>query len=157
MSLNEIIAKRKYPLGGFKFQTMKSKYLNYLFFLLLIMLMGFESVESQEKPNIVFILADDCTNWDIGCYGSKDSKTPNIDKLAAEGILFTRCYQAAPMCSPTRHNIFTGIYPVKTGAYPNHTNANPGTESIVQYLEPLGYRVALSGKKHIGPKTVFPF
>jgi N-sulfoglucosamine sulfohydrolase len=112
---------------------------------------------SSLKPNIVFILADDCTNWDIACYGSKDSKTPNIDKLASEGMLFTRCYEAAPMCSPTRHNIFTGIYPVKTGAYPNHTHANPGTESIVQYLKPLGYRVALSGKRHIGPETVFPF
>ncbi len=113
--------------------------------------------KTNEKMNIVFILADDCTNWDIACYGSKDSKTPNIDKLAAQGIQFNRCYQAAPMCSPTRHNIYTGLYPVKTGAYPNHTNANAGTKSIVQYLKPLGYRVALSGKRHIGPKEVFPF
>jgi arylsulfatase A-like enzyme len=111
----------------------------------------------QNKPNIVFFLADDCTNWDIGCYGSKDSKTPNIDKLASEGLLFEHCYQAAPMCSPTRHNIYTGMYPVKTGAYPNHTNADLGTESIVHYLKPLGYRVALSGKRHIGPESVFPF
>ena len=115
------------------------------------------SVAAGQKPNIVFILADDCTNWDLGCYGSVDSKTPNIDKLASEGMLFTRCYEAAPMCSPTRHNVFTGLYPVKTGAYPNHTNANQGTESIVQYLKPLGYRVALSGKRHIGPEMVFPF
>ncbi|WP_299556380.1 sulfatase-like hydrolase/transferase [Seonamhaeicola sp.] len=119
--------------------------------------MGQKPLNSNLRPNIVFILADDCTHWDIGCYGSKDSKTPNIDKLASEGMQFERCYQAAPMCSPTRHNIFTGIYPVKTEAYPNHTNANPGTESIVQYLKPLGYRVALSGKTHIGPKKVFPF
>jgi N-sulfoglucosamine sulfohydrolase len=112
---------------------------------------------SRNQPNIVFILADDCTNWDIGCYGSKDAITPNIDKLASEGMQFNRCYQAAPMCSPTRHNIYTGLYPVKTGAYPNHTNANIGTESIVQYLKPLGYRVALSGKTHIGPESVFPF
>ncbi|WP_372653597.1 sulfatase [Draconibacterium sp.] len=115
------------------------------------------SAADGQQPNIVFILADDCTNWDIGCYGSVDSKTPTIDKLASEGMLFTRCYEAAPMCSPTRHNIFTGLYPVKSGAYPNHTNANQGTESIVQYLTPLGYRVALSGKRHIGPETVFPF
>lgn len=114
-------------------------------------------VSNNPAPNIVFILADDCTNWDIGCYGSKDSKTPNIDKLASEGIRFNNCYQAAPMCSPTRHNIYTGLYPVKSGAYPNHTNANSGTQSIVHYLKPMGYRVALSGKTHIGPKTVFPF
>jgi len=127
---------------------------------LLLLLISFSltaHTKSKDKTNIVFILADDCTNWDIGCYGSKDSKTPNIDKLASEGVRFTRCYQAAPMCSPTRHNIYTGLYPVKTGAYPNHTNANPGTESIVHYLKPLGYRVALSGKRHIGPESVFPF
>lgn len=123
-----------------------------VFFFLLPLLL-----QAKDKPNIVFILADDCTHWDLGCYGSTDSKTPNIDKLAMEGMLFTRCYQAAPMCSPTRHNIYTGLYPVKTGAYPNHTSANPGTGSIVHYLKPLGYRVALSGKRHIGPAEVFPF
>ncbi len=108
-------------------------------------------------PNIVFILADDCTNWDIACYGSVDSKTPNIDKLASEGMKFNRCYEAAPMCSPTRHNIFTGLYPVKSGAYPNHTRANDGTKSIIHYLQPLGYRVAQAGKRHIQPQEVFPF
>lgn len=110
-----------------------------------------------KKTNIVFFLADDCTNWDIGCYGSKDSKTPNIDKLASEGIQFNRCYQAAPMSSPTRHNIYTGMYPVKTGAYPNHTQAYSQTKSIVHYLKPMGYRVAFSGKKDILPESVFPF
>jgi N-sulfoglucosamine sulfohydrolase len=61
------------------------------------------------------------------------------------------------MCSPTRHNIYTGLYPVKTGAYPNHTFAKEGTKSIVHYLEPLGYRVAFTGKRHIASEEVFPF
>ena len=109
------------------------------------------------KPNFVFIIADDCTFSDIGCYGGQ-AKTPNIDRLAKEGMRFRSCFQTAPMCSPTRHNIYTGQYPVKTGAYPNHTFAKEGTQSIVHYLKPLGYRVALSGKTHIAPKTtVFPF
>ncbi|MDP8218465.1 MAG: sulfatase [Candidatus Theseobacter exili] len=112
---------------------------------------------SVENPNIVFILADDCTNWDIGCYGSKDSKTPNIDRLAEEGMKFQRCYQAAPMCAPTRQNIYTGLHPVKSGAYRNHSYVYPDTKSIVSYLKPLGYRVALSGKRHIGPDKVFSF
>lgn len=116
-----------------------------------------ETQKAEKKPNFVFILADDCTNWDLGTYGSVDSKTPNIDKLAEQGIKFNRCYQAAPMCSPTRHNIYTGLYPVKSGAYPNHTFANEGTKSIVHYLKPLGYRVAQAGKRHIAPKEVFPF
>jgi len=108
------------------------------------------------KPNFVFIIADDCTFRDIGCYGGQ-AYTPNIDKLASEGMRFTQCFQSAPMCSPTRHNIYTGLYPVKSGAYPNHTFAKEGTKSVVHYLKPLGYRVALSGKKHINPKEIFPF
>lgn len=110
----------------------------------------------RSKPNFLFIIADDCTYRDLGCYGGQ-AHTPNIDKLATEGMLFTHCFQAAPMCSPTRHNIYTGLYPVKSGAYPNHTFAKAGTKSVVHYLKPLGYRVALSGKRHISPKEVFPF
>ena len=109
-----------------------------------------------EKPNLVFIIADDCTFRDISCYGGQ-AKTPNIDRLALQGIRFTRCFQAAPMCSPTRHNIYTGLYPVKSGAWPNHTRAYPHVKSIVHYLRSLGYRVTQTGKTHINPRTVFPF
>ena len=111
---------------------------------------------SASKPNFLFVIGDDCTFRDIGCYGGQ-ANTPNIDKLAAAGMKFTQSFQAAPMCSPTRHNIYTGIYPVKSGAYPNHTFAKDGTKSIVHYLKPHGYRVAISGKRHIAPKEVFPF
>ena len=111
---------------------------------------------AASKPNIVYIMADDLTHTDLGCYGGQ-AHTPNIDNLAKQGVRMTKCFQAAPMCSPTRHNIYTGLYPVKSGAYPNHTFAKAGTKSIVHYLKPLGYRVALWGKSHIGPKAVFPF
>jgi N-sulfoglucosamine sulfohydrolase len=111
---------------------------------------------ATDRPNIMFIIADDCTFRDIGCYGGQ-AHTPNIDKLAQQGMRFEQCFQAAPMCSPTRHNIYTGLYPVKSGAYPNHTHVNPGVKSVVHYLEPLGYRVALNGKRHIGPAEAFPF
>jgi N-sulfoglucosamine sulfohydrolase len=111
---------------------------------------------AAEQPNLVFIIADDCTFRDIGCYGGQ-AKTPHIDKLATEGMQFFRCFQAAPMCSPTRHNIYTGIYPVKSGAYPNHTFAYDEVKSVVQHLNPLGYRVTQSGKTHIAPQKVFPF
>jgi len=116
---------------------------------------SFGSVKNS-KPNFVFIIADDCTFRDIGCYGGQ-AYTPNIDRLASEGMRFTKCFQSAPMCSPTRHNIYTGLYPVKSGAYPNHTFVKDGTKSIVHYLKPLGYRLALSGKKHINPMEIFPF
>ena len=109
-----------------------------------------------EQPNFVFIIADDCTFRDIGCYGGQ-AHTPNIDRLATEGMKFSHCFQCAPMCSPTRHNIYTGQYPVKTGAYPNHTSTYPDVKNITHYLKPLGYRVALSGKTHIGPRESFSF
>ncbi|TWT74296.1 sulfatase family protein [Allorhodopirellula solitaria] len=114
------------------------------------------AADSATPPNLVFIIADDCTYADIGCYGGQ-ALTPHIDALAQQGMRLTRCFQAAPMCSPTRHNLYTGQYPVKTGAYPNHTFARDDVESIVHYLQPLGYRVALSGKTHIAPESVFPF
>ncbi len=108
------------------------------------------------QPNMVFIIADDCTFRDIGCYGGQ-ATTPHIDRLAKEGMKFARCFQAAPMCSPTRHNIYTGLYPVKSGAWPNHTRTYPHVKSIVHHLRPLGYRVTQTGKTHINPRTVFPF
>lgn len=117
----------------------------------------FARVEIQAKTNFVFFIADDCTYLDLGCYGSKNVKTPHIDRLSEEGMRFTRCFQAAPMCSPTRHNIYTGMYPTKTGAYPNHTFVKEGTKSIVQYMKPHGYRVALAGKRHIAPTEIFDF
>lgn len=120
---------------------------------------GFQSAQAitKARPNLVVFLADDCSYYDLGAYGSKDSKTPNIDKFATEGMLFTKGYQAAPMSSPTRHNLYTGLWPVKTGAYPNHTMVNERTNSIVQHLKPVGYRVALIGKSHVLPKSVFSF
>ncbi len=134
----------------------------FLFVLFLCIIGGSNYVFAKGKsessrPNIVFILADDLTFRDIGCYGSKNVKTPNIDAIAEEGMRFTRCFQAAPMCSPTRHNIYTGIYPVKSGAYPQNTFVKEGTKSIVHYLEKEGYRVALTGKRHIAPVESFPF
>ena len=112
---------------------------------------------NKSAPNLVLFIADDCSHYDLGCYGSADSKTPNIDNFAKESMKFTKAYQAVPMSSPTRHNLYTGIWPVKSGAYPNHTCADEGTKSIVHHLHPLGYKVALIGKSHIAPKSVFPF
>ena len=111
---------------------------------------------TETRTNFLFVIADDCTFRDIGCYGGQ-ALTPNIDSLAKQGMRFTQCFQQAPMCSPTRHAIYTGVYPVKSGAYPNHTFVKEGTKSIAHYLQSLGYRVHLSGKTHIGPKSSFPF
>lgn len=58
--------------------------------------------QQTEKPNFLLFIADDCSYYDLGCYGSVDSKTPNIDHFATQGVRFTQAYQAVPMSSPTR-------------------------------------------------------
>lgn len=123
---------------------------------LLLTLVMIGPAVADEKTNFLFVIADDCTFRDIGCYGGQ-AHTPNIDRLASEGMRMTHCFQCAPMCSPTRHNIYTGQYPIKTGAYPNHTQTYKHIKNVTHFLGPLGYRVALSGKTHIGPADVFPF
>jgi uncharacterized sulfatase len=127
-----------------------------LLVLLLASIFGFCPLSFSAPPNLLLIIADDCTYRDLGVYGGQ-AKTPHLDKLAAEGMKFTRCFQAAPMCSPTRHCLYTGLYPVKSGAYPNHTMAYDWVKSIAHYLQAAGYTTHLSGKTHINPKSVFPF
>ena len=70
---------------------------------------------SAEKPNIIIIFTDDQGYQDLGCYGSPDIKTPNIDQLAREGIRFTDFYVAANVCTPSRAGLLTGRYPVRMG------------------------------------------
>ena len=67
------------------------------------------------KPNIVFILADDLGWRDTSLYGSKFCETPNMERLAARGMMFTQAYAANPLCSPTRSSIMTGLFPARTG------------------------------------------
>ncbi len=111
---------------------------------------------ADSSPNFLLIIADDCTYRDLEVYGGQ-AKTPHLNQLATAGMKFNRCFQAAPMCSPTRHCLYTGIYPVKSGAYPNHTMAYDWVKSIAHHLQTAGYSTHLSGKKHINPKSVFPF
>lgn len=115
------------------------------------------SAQDASQPNIVLIIADDLSWHDIGVYGNDQIVTPHIDRLAAQGTLFTHAFQAAPMCSPTRHNLYTGLYPVNSGAYPNHTYLRGGVRTVFEYLRETGYRVGLSGKQHVGPPEAFPY
>ena len=121
-----------------------------------ILLALFLCATASAAPNLLLIIADDCTHRDMELYGGQ-AKTPHLNKLAEEGMKLTRCFQAAPMCSPTRHCLYTGLYPVKSGAYPNHTMAYDWVKSIAHYLQPAGYGTHLSGKTHIKPASVFPF
>ena len=110
-----------------------------------------------KTPNILIVIADDLNKDSVGVYGNKDVKTPNIDRLASQGMRFNLAYTSTAMCAPTRQQMYTGLYPVRSGAYPNHSKVKPGTKSLVHYLKALGYRVGLSGKRHFGPPSSFPF
>lgn len=116
-----------------------------------------ETGKAKKQPNLLLIMSDDMSWSDIGCYGSKNAKTPNIDKLAKSGMRFDNCYNAISMCTPTRCMLYTGLYPVRNGSYRNHTFCKPDVKSICNYMLDLGYRVGLTGKQHFAPRDCFPF
>ena len=112
---------------------------------------------AAEGPNFVFVFSDDVNRDSWGVYGNPDCKTPNIDRLAAEGMRFERAYCAVAMCAPFRQELYSGRSPWRTGTLANHSKSVKGTKSLPHYLKPLGYRVALLGKTHIGPRDCYPF
>lgn len=129
----------------------------------------------KPKPNVIFILLDDYGYTDLGCYGSKFYETPNIDRLASEGVRFTDAYAACPVSSPTRAAIMTGRYPTNTGitdwipgrqasnsgspddkllALPFNLNLSLEEITIAEMLKGNGYRTMISGKWHLGEDSV---
>ncbi|TKC06091.1 sulfatase family protein [Pedobacter frigoris] len=118
---------------------------------------SFKSPVKDRPPNIIFIMADDLTMGDIGPYGSTQVYTPNLTRLAKEGVCLDNMFNMVPVCSPTRQSLLTGLGPVRNGAYPNHTMIYDGIKTLPVYLKELGYRAALIGKKHYAPESAFPF
>ena len=112
---------------------------------------------TSEKPNIVFLLGDDMSRDTWGLYGSKGCQTPNIDKLAKVGMSFNKAYCSVAMCSPFRQELYSGRSPWRTGTLANYSKSTAKTKSTPHYLKLLGYRVALTGKSHIGPAQASPF
>ncbi|MEA3401857.1 MAG: sulfatase [Armatimonadota bacterium] len=122
------------------------------------------------QPNIIFILIDDLGWRDLGCYGSEFYETPNLDRLAAEGMRFTNAYASCPVCSPTRASVQTGRYPARVGV----TNYIPGEArgrlleapyirrlphseyTIAQALGAAGYSTWHVGKWHLGEEGYWP-
>ena len=110
----------------------KKEWINALFVSSMCVSPGFAF--SQERPNFVFIIADDVSWDDIGCYENDVVKTPNIDRLAQEGLRFTNAFLTASSCSPSRCSIISGKYPHSDGAAELHT---PLPEKEVPSLYPL--------------------
>ena len=115
----------------------------------------------EERPNIVVLLCDDLGYGDLSCYGHPVIETPNLDRLAAQGIRLTSCYSAAPVCSPSRVGLLTGRSPNRAGVYDwipsaNREQANlrdevhmrRGESTIPLLLRKSGYQTCLVGKWH---------
>ncbi|HEX3654416.1 MAG TPA: sulfatase-like hydrolase/transferase [Pirellulales bacterium] len=113
------------------------------------------------RPNIVLIMTDNQGAWTLGCYGNQDIRSPNIDRLAAEGIRFTRSFASNAVCSPTRATYLTGLLPSQHGVHcflgaeqaqvgPKAYNTIGEFGSLPQILATAGYTCGLSGKWHLG-------
>ncbi|MGH9632234.1 MAG: sulfatase family protein [Bryobacteraceae bacterium] len=120
------------------------------------------ALAQERKPNFVIIFADDLGYGDLACYGSKTNKTPNLDRIASEGVRFTDFYVPMPFCAPSRAALLTGRYPLR------HVVNNPAPDSginsvglpqseitIAEALKPLGYATICIGKWHLGHKPEF--
>jgi arylsulfatase A-like enzyme len=125
-------------------------------------LLAQELKSGHSRPNIIFILADDLGPGDVGFSGGKITPTPNIDRLAKEGIVFTQYYSAAPICSPSRCGLITGQFPARWNlhSYLQTIAGNkacgqadyldPAAPSLPELLKQNGYRTAHFGKWHLG-------
>lgn len=132
-----------------------------LFSLIIFLISAVHEVWGQNSkmaaPNIIFIIADD-VSWDnIGCYGNSEAHTPNIDKLARQGIRFDNAYVTTSSCSPSRNSIITGRYPHGTGAAELHTPLPDEQIPFPLLLKNAGYYTVQSGKSHFGGTALRAF
>lgn len=126
-----------------------------LLFAALVWLGGITS-NAADKPNIIFILADDLGYADVSCYGAKKIQTPNIDRIAEEGIRFTDGHAGASTCTPTRYSLMTGCYNFRSWLkYSALSTSAPllieeDRVTIASFLKSAGYATSIVGKWHLG-------
>lgn len=108
----------------------------------------------MNKPNIIFYFSDQ-QRWDtIGCYGQELDITPNLDKLAEEGVVFDEAYTAQPVCGPCRAMFQTGKYPTQIGCYKNDIALPLKVKTLADYLYEAGYDAGYVGKWHLASETL---
>src|SRR5436309_10422553 len=104
--------------------------------------------DAPRKLNVLWIVADDHAAYVCGAYGNKQVRTPNLDKLAAQGMRFDRAYCQCPMCTPSRQSFFTGRYPRTIGVTQLKTALPEGSVTLTTLLREAGYATAAIGKMH---------
>jgi len=109
----------------------------------------------MSKPNFVFIMTDTQATNVVGTYRHPDLETPNIDRLAQNGVKFSRAYTTCPLCTPARAGIFTGIYPHTAGAWTNNLPLGDNVKTMGQRFQDNGYRTAYVGKWHLDGHDYF--
>ena len=123
--------------------------------LILFVLFSLPLFGAARQPNIILIVTDDQGYNDLGCFGSKTIKTPNLDRMASEGLKLTSFY-AQPVCGVSRAALMTGSYPIRVGEPGNvkrlHTVPHPGEVTMAETLRDAGYATALLGKWHLTEK-----
>lgn len=129
---------------------MKSQTNLWLFFVVLMLMTAPVLAQSTTRPNVVLIIADDLAWDDSGSYGNQKVGTPNLDRLAREGMRFNRAFVTISSCSPSRSSMITGRYPHSTDAEQLHWPLPPEQVTFVEKLKSAGYWTAASGKWHLG-------
>lgn len=110
----------------------------------------------EKRPNFVIVIADDVSWSSFGCVDAGlYTRTPNIDKLASQGMRFKNFSCSGAQCSPTRHELYTGLLPPSSGVYANGNKVAGDYKNVVNYLGDLGYNVGLTGKIHFNTKSKF--
>ncbi len=119
--------------------------------ILIIFLLSFiiSCSKKIERPNIVFVFADQWRAQSMGYAGNPDVKTPNLDKLALEGVCFSNAVSTSPVCTPYRAMLLTGKYVLKNGMFMNDVSLDPDSESFAKLFKRKGYHTAYIGKWHL--------
>ena len=102
----------------------------------------------KKAPNILIVMCDQLTPSFLGCYGSSVARSPHIDRLAAEGVVFDAAYTNSPLCTPARYCMMTGQLPSVTGGYDNAAYLASTVPTFAHYARAAGYHTVLSGKMH---------
>jgi len=122
-----------------------------------ILSFGAGATAPAARPNFIFFITDDISPDDLGPYGNTVIRTPNLDSIAKQGLVFEQAYNVISSCSPSRCAIITGRYPHNTGAPELHTQLPESQRTFVQELKEAGYHTVLSGKNHMAPPAQLGF